>query len=293
MSFMKNIGVLIYTHNRIDDAKINMDIIRNVWEKSECFESVKIVHAFNGEKSWYPKKTLENDLVTLKNSWHFQGASDLIDAGMKTFQKKHKSIDYVIVLASDTWLTKPEYLRNLLSKMKSDELYLATCSWGLPERSEISDVGMAVDFFIVDLKWATKYHMFPVNYLDFYTRYEDLFLYQRGGNVMLEKLMYAKYLKAVSRQENSGGVARKASINRLLDLKGRTPVHSHIDENGNWIRRMHWPEMGLLTHHEPEPKREILKQAKINGGECVKRLLESDDLSYYNDGVSRMKHNCN
>jgi hypothetical protein len=65
---MKNIGVLIYTYNRTDDAKINMDIIRNVWEKSKYFEKIKIVHAFNGEKSWYAKKYLENDLVVMKNS---------------------------------------------------------------------------------------------------------------------------------------------------------------------------------------------------------------------------------
>lgn len=56
---MKNIGVLIYTYNRIDDAMVNMDIIRNIWEKSKYFEDVKIIHSFNGEKSWYPKKELE------------------------------------------------------------------------------------------------------------------------------------------------------------------------------------------------------------------------------------------
>ena len=53
---MKNIGVLIYTYNRVDDAKINMDIIRNVWEKSKYFENVKIIHSFNGGKKLVSKE---------------------------------------------------------------------------------------------------------------------------------------------------------------------------------------------------------------------------------------------
>jgi len=290
---MKNIGVLIYTYNRVDDAKINIDIIRNVWEKSKHFKDIKIVHSFNGKGEWYPKKYLENYLVATKNSWHFQGAADLIDAGIKTFQKKHKSVDYVIVLASDTWLIKPTYVESLLNKMKRDILYLATCPWGLPERNEIKDVGMAVDFFIIDLKWATKYKMFPINYADFYKKYEELFLYQKGGNVMLEKLLYARYIKAISSEENSGGVARKMAIKKLLNLKDREPVHSHIDKEGYWIRNMYWVKMGLLSHHDPASKKKILKKNNVVVGKNIKKLLQSQDLSYYNNGTTKMQYNCN
>ena len=65
---MKNVGILIYTHNRIDDAKINMEIVRNVWQKSGLFPGAKVVHTFNGKKEWYPEKYLEDDLIVLKNS---------------------------------------------------------------------------------------------------------------------------------------------------------------------------------------------------------------------------------
>lgn len=290
---MKNIGVLIYTYNRIDDARINMDIIRNVWEKSRYFENVKIVHSFNGEKSWYTKKESEDDLVILKNSWHFQGAADLIDAGISTFQKKHKNIDYVIVLASDTWLIKPEYIESLLSRMKNDELYLVTCPWGLPDRNDIADVGVAVDFFIIDLKWITKNKMFPIAYGKFQKKYKDLFAYQKAGNIMLEKLFLARYLEAISRSEKIDGIARKTAIKKTLLLKDREPVHSNIDEAGSWIRNMYWPKMGLLTHHESEPKRNILKKEKINNGKNIEILLRSKDLSYYNNGIPKIKHKNN
>jgi len=287
------IGVLIYTYNRTDDAKINMEIIRSVWKKSKYLKNVKIVHSFNGEKKWYSKKYLEDDLVVMKNSWHFQGASDLIDIGIQTFQKKYKNIDYVIVLASDTWLIKSVYVEGILNKMKKDDLYLATCPWGLPKRNDIRDVGMAVDFFIIDLKWATKYKMFPINYFDFHRKYGELISYQRGGNVMLEKLAYARYLKALNMEENFGGVARKQAIRKLLDLKDRVPIHTHIDKQGFWERTMYWPKIGLLSHHDPVPKKEILKKNNIKDGGNIKKLLKSKNFLYFNSGITKMKYNCN
>ena len=148
---MQNIGVVIYTHNRVDDAKINIEIIRNVWEASELFNNVKIVHSFNGEKSWYPKKYLENDLVVLKNSWHFQGAADLIDAGLKKMSL-YKNIDYIIVLAADIWLINLGYLNKLLTQMKEGEFRLATCVWGLLEQNIIQKTEITTDFFILDFK---------------------------------------------------------------------------------------------------------------------------------------------
>lgn len=289
---MKNIGVLIYTYNRTDDAKINMEIIRNVWKKSECLKDVKIVHTFNGEKGWYPKKYLENDLVIIKNSWHFQGAADLIDAGIKTF-KKYQNIDYVIVLASDTWLINSRYIENLLKKMKKDNLYLATCRWGLLDRNKLKDVGMAVDFFIIDCKWAEKNEMFPIKYGEFHKKYEDLFLYQNSGNIMLEKLLLARFIKAVGREQNFGGSARKVAFTKILLMEDREPVHSHIDTEGNWARNMYWPKMGLLTHHEPASKKKILKNKKIVRGENIEKLLKDTGLSYYNKGIKKMKYSSN
>lgn len=290
-----NIGILIYTHNRVDDAKINMEIIRGLWKGSRLFPDIKIVHSYNGKKTWYPKKTLEDDLVIIKNSWHFQGAADLIDAGIKKFQSKYK-IDYLIFLAADTWLIKPRYLYNILQKMKSESFYLSTCAWGLPERNDIEDVGMAIDFFIIDFKWAKQYKMFPVDYKKFYNKYKDLLLYHRGGNVMLEKLLYAKYLMAINRQENIRNislVARKTAFKRMYLLKDREPVHSHI-KDGLWIRKMYWPKMGLLTQHDPRPKKTILKKTITSSRfKNINKLINSNNLEYYNKGVTKMQHSNN
>lgn len=280
-----NLGVLIYTHNRVDDAKINMEIIRSIWANPKLFSDIKIVQAYNGEKNWYPKKYLEDDLIRIKNSGHFQGAAELIDAGIKKFIEKYKKIDYIIVVSSDTWNVKPRYVYSILEKMKKDEFYLATCAWGLPNRNNIADVGMAVDFFVIDLKWTKKYKMFPINYNDFYKKYGELLLYYKGGNVMLEKLLFARYIQAIKRQEKKDVSPRFWAIKKINLFNDREPVHSCIDKNGFWIRKMYWSKMGLLTHHDPKPKKEILKRLKITDGKNIKKLLNSKKLDYYNNNI--------
>ncbi|MBU4257470.1 hypothetical protein KJ586_00930 [Patescibacteria group bacterium] len=278
-----NLGVLIYTYNRVDDAKINMEIIRDIWAKSKLFSDIKIVHTYNGNKSWYPEKYLEDDLVVIKNSGHFQGAAELIDAGMYRFKSKYKNIDYVIVMASDTWNIKPKYIYNIIKQIKEKSLYLATCAWGVHGRNDIKEVGMAVDFFILDLKWANKNKMFPINYKAFYNKFSDLFLYQKGGNVYLEKLLFSKYFKAIYHEFQNNVQFRDYALQKLFLLKDREPVHSHIDSHDFWIRKKYWPKMGLITHHEPQPKKEILKKYKITKGKNIQKLLNNDNLDYFNN----------
>lgn len=290
---MKNIGVVIYTYNRVDDAKINMEIIRNEWTKIEGFRDIKIVHAYNGEKKWYPKKYLEDEIVRIKNSWHFQGASDLIDAGIKKMSENYKNVDYLIVLAADTWIINPLYIWKLVDRMRAEQYSLSTCAWGLPEKNNIREVGMAVDFFVVNLRWAIKYGMFPIDYNDFYQKYGEFVLYQKAGNIMLEKLTLSRYLRAISNEEGFNGVATKKAMERLLIMREREPVHSHIDKEGFWKRYMYWPKMGLLTHHNPDEKKEILFKKGIKKGDNIKKLLKSNRLDYFNSGVAQMEHNCN
>lgn len=287
---MKKLGVLIYTHDRVDDARINIEIIRNVWQKNKFFKNVEIVHSYNGKSEWYPKKYSEDLLVRTKNTWHFQGASDLIDTGVKKFSS---SVEYVIVLAADTWLVKPEFLEKVISTMFKNNLLLATCAWGVPGKMELKNVGMATDFFVIDLKWARKNNLFPIRYGEFHKKYKDLFLYQSCGNVMLEKLMLARFVDAVGREQGFNGSAKKSAFEKILIMSERVPVHRVIRKDGTWERKMHWPKIGLLTHHDPLPKKKILKTVKITEGEHIKKLLDSSDLNYYNSGLTKPRLSSN
>lgn len=275
------IAVVLYTYDRTDDARINQEIIRYIWP-AEQFE-IKIIHCFNGQKKWYPEKYLEDDLVRIKNSGHFQGASELIDAGVAVVNRKYLNFDYVVVLAADTWLIKADYIAKVIAEMKNGGKYLATCPWGLPERNKLFEVGMAVDFFIFDLQWARKQKMFPIRYADFYRKYGEFVIYQFGGNVMLEKLLLARFMQAIVKEFPDNNRMRLKTLEKMRTLSEREPVHSHIVD-GNWIRTHYWPKIGLLTHHEPLPKQQIIK--KLNGlpkqAKYLNKLVRAKDLNHFN-----------
>lgn len=287
---MKKLGVLIYTHNRVDDAQINIEIVRKVWQKNIFFKDVEIIHSFNGNYEWYPKKYLEDVLIRSKNTWHFQGAADLIDNGIKKFSN---SVEYVVILAADTWLINPGYVEKIISTMTKGNFLMATCPWGVPDNMKLSNVGMATDFFIVDLNWARKNNLFPIRYSEFHKKYKDIFLYQNCGNVMLEKLMLARFVEAVGREQCFDGSAKKSAFEKILILKERVPVHTSIRKDGTWNRKMYWPKIGLLTHHEVLSKKKILKTAQITVGKNIKKLLDSNNLEYYNSGLIKSKLSSN
>lgn len=68
------IGCVIYTYNRINDARINQELTREILGKSKKLGGVFIVHAYNGEESFGYQRYLEDKLITLKNRGHFKGA---------------------------------------------------------------------------------------------------------------------------------------------------------------------------------------------------------------------------
>lgn len=276
------IGVVIYTYDRVDDVKINMEIIRSLWSKLPIFSDATIVHAYDGQKSWYSKKYLENFLVRMKNPGHFQGASDLIDAGMKILIQK-KDIDYAVVLAADTWLLNPEYIANAIGRMREKDLYLATCPWGLPNRNDIRDVGVATDFFCLDIKWARKYKLFPLRYKEFYKKYGEYLLYKSGSNLMLEKLMLMRFMQATKRMICSDNLYKAVAKEKIYWFSDREPIHSHINKRGLWVRKMRWDKIGLETSHDPLQKKKFLKKFDFIKGRNTKRLLGSKDLSYFNE----------
>jgi hypothetical protein len=283
------IGVLLYTYNRTDDARINMEIIRNVWSKNELLKNVIIIHSYNGEKSWWPEKYLEDELLYLENPGHFTGAELLLNEGVKCFSEKYPDVDYVIILASDTWLIKPEYLEKIVTLMQKEEKYLATCPWGTVEKDNMWKIGMALDFNIFNFKWATQYGLFPIRFSEYVEKYSEVFYYQ-NENVYPERVFALRFKQAILKSveipsENLLGSIAGEYVYRMTE---REPIHDEKKLFGiKKGRKMYWPQIGLLTHHEPELKRDILKKVKLALGEHASRLISSSDLSYYNNGIKK------
>lgn len=277
------IGVVIYTHERVDDARINMEILRSVWQQANLFSSIRIVHAYNGKRAWYPKKYLEDVLVRQENPGHYQGASDLIDAGIAAMQKKFLEVQYIVVLAADTWCLKPEYLNRVIDVMHKQKRYVATCPWGLPNKSREKDFGLATDFFVVDVRWARKFKMFPLQYLDFWKKHHEIISYMKpGGNVSLERLMLARFHDASFRQYNDNVHRKSLAESSILSLEERIPVHIGKTKQGYWIRRFYWPKIGLATHHQPQEKQKVLKTFPAAQGKNISQLAKAKNFEYYN-----------
>jgi len=272
------IGVVIYTHNRTDDARISMEIIRSLWETSGLFGRITITHVFNGRQSWWPKKYSEDILIRRKNLGHFAGAADMIDTGMKRLLADRR-IDYIVLLAADTWLVKPAVLGSIINRMKKRNGTWATAAWGNPKRNDIADVGCSMDFAIFSHPWIRRYRMFPLRYVTFANKYRDLYFYQKGHMVSVEKLAFGRYLEAFQRSAPQPDVALRArALKSVLRLTEREPIHL----NSRWDRKMYWPRLGLLTHHQPRQKQRLLATLRLHLGPTANRLIRSRSLSWYN-----------
>ncbi len=274
------LGVVIYTHDRVDDARINQEVIRNIWRTPEFAETM-IVHAYNGHQRWYPKRYLEDVLVRRPNPGHLAGASDLIDVGIRRL-RRYRDISHVVVLAGDAWCLDPRYIAKKISAMRKQEKRLASAVWGTAKRQSMWDLGLATQLFIFETAWAERYRLFPLDYAAFAKKYEEFLLYRSGSSVAAEKLLTTRLLQASYRERPVNVGRRDIAERHVLRLTECEPVH----KNERWERYPYWPKIGFVTHHDPGPKRKILKQRGVRpAGPAMKKLLTAKDLGYYNNGA--------
>jgi len=280
----ESVGALIYTYNRTDDARINMELIRSRWSTHETLRHVVLVHAYNGERSWWPRRYLEDSLIRMNNVGHYDGAAMLIDAGIQSFAKTYPQVRFLIVLAADTWCMDPSYVAGVIQAMKEGGQVLATCPWGDSREQTLFEVGAATDFFIIDLYWARRFCMVPLRYHDFKNSFGELLVYL-NANLGLERLMALRFLQAIARMTAtpSDGTLHMTAETYLHRLIDREPIH--IVSSGRWERRMSSPEIGLICEHDPVKKRLISEKWSAPEGKHSKKFWSSGDFSYYNRGI--------
>ncbi len=291
------IGVLLYTYNRTDDARINMEIIRDVWKENPLLKDVVIVHSYNGKEEWWPEKYLEDTLLRLDNPGHFSGAELLINSGMETFLEKYPEVDYVLILASDTWCVKPDYIASIVNGMSSQKKYLATSAWGSKKDTNMFKIGMSLDFSMMDMNFIRASRMFPLRYMEFVEKYEELLSYQ-GTQTYLERVFAVRFKQAVSRVESvpSENLVEKIAQAHIYHLIEREPIHYDLKrflQKTIGVRVMYWPKLGLITHHDPVEKQKVLRPYQLLLGEYGKRFLDAASLDYFNNGLTKTAYKKN
>ena len=299
-----NIAVALYTFNRIDDVKINLEIIRDIWEKSGLFKKTYIVHSFNGKNNWYPQKYLEDKLIRIPNRGHFWGAADLIESGINFFNETNHSADYIVTLAADTWLLNPDYIHKIIKQMKSENKYVASSTWGNPFETDPIRMGMSTDFFIVNQKWSQKYNLFPLNYDEFYKKYFEVLMFQKKV-VYLERIFSLRFFQSVQKyygKKYADHTLTRKKDELLYRIKEREPVHNYFKDrvyrpqapfqtkvkrffntDFRQYRNMYWPTIELLTHHDPVTKQKHLQNHNYPQMKYTKKFVEAKNLNYFNN----------
>lgn len=249
--------VAIYTYDKVDEACIQMEIIRNL--RSKFFEKIVIIHTYNGDRKNYPKKYLEDELIYLDNPWHYQWAANMMDAWINALLK-YKDLDYFMVNASDVWRIKPKVLTEIIKKMEKSECILWTCPWSFPWQDNRRWVWLATDTFLLNADWERKNHIFPLKWKDFYDKYIDIIRYMWKNNVLVEWLFASRYITACSHiKMKSDSHLWIYANDHIYIIKERMPTLLTTSE-----RNFDVPKLGLYTNHDLNIKKEILINNKIN-----------------------------
>lgn len=271
------LGHLIYTFDRLDDARIQQEISTSLYSKA--FGGVHLVHAYNGEESFGYTPYLENRLIVRQNKGHYRGAVDLINAGLAFFDEADlPEIRYVLVTASDTWVVNVDFLQSLLADMEANGRVIAASSWRTEWPAQIH--GFSLDCFVIDRHWNREAAIFPLDYDAFYEKYADIL-----------GLMYIPPIPEAAFQTSYHGhflarykdndVLRQRDL-RFRRIAERDPAAIRENVRGRELT-------GIWHTHSALEKRELLRNLGLKCGEHSGRLMMSEDYNYFNAPGSSAK----
>lgn len=240
------IASIIVTYNRVEEAKAQMDIVRELWQPK--FESVDIYHEFNGKKSWYPQKYKEDFLHRHKSMPHFIGANHMLNQGIKHVLSSNKKYDYIIATSADTWFYDQKKLKKIILACQKGKFQLATSLWGL--------VVLGTEFFIITPELAKK--VFPLRFTPIISRY-NLLRWAHSKVAVLEALFTLKVMQILK------------TPNKIYLIPGRKTV---------WPQNRYWSPNFYASHHDKNkrkddmlPKIHLVLGNKINNMPSLSKFI--------------------
>jgi hypothetical protein len=277
-------AVCITTFNRVDCARINMEIIKlnyaNQWP---------IVHACS-DKSY--KKYIEDILVKCEPKALQAGAFDLLKNSILTATETYNP-EYIVHLEADTWLMNQDFIEKYITLLsKNPNAIIASSSWSFDKSDKWKNSGSLtkkLKYYLtrltkkVGLKWhigwqntiASQFFIVKNN-----KDFRDFISVIPGPNASdyLEKYLFSNITKRFGKKS-------------IVWMKEREPVHP---SNRNFSEDMelfcqHFPSKNIIdTNSNEYGKKEVLERYKfLTNGTYMTKLLQSDDLSYYNNDAKR------
>ncbi len=212
---------IIITHNRVEEVKAQMDIIRELWQP--LFESIDIYHEFNGKKAWYPKKYQEDNLYRHKPMAHFFGASHMINQGMRHVLNSGKKYDFIIVTSADVWFYDPKKLKEVILKCRRQRFQLATSLW--------AGIGLSTEFFILSPELAKK--VFPLRFSHIIKKY-GLLKWTYTKIAIFESIFTLKVMRVLK------------NPNKIYLIPGRRAI---------WLKNRFYSSNFYASHHDQRKRK--------------------------------------
>jgi hypothetical protein len=280
-------AVCITTFNRVDCARINMEIIKlnyaNKWP---------IVHACS-DKSY--KKYIENILVKCEPKALQAGAFDLLKNSILTATETYNP-EYIVHLEADTWLMNQELIEKYITMLSNNSnAVIASSSWSFDKSEKwrnSKSFAKRLAYFLTRLtkRLGLTWHIgwqntiasqfFIVKNTPEFRELLSTMAVPSDGDY-LEKYLFSKITKRFGRKS-------------ILWMKEREPVHPNNRDSCEDMALFcqHFPSSQELTFPENKHfqlgKKEILeKYPLMTKGIYMEKLLRSSDTSYYNPGAKR------
>src|SRR6266567_1053893 len=281
--------ICLTTHDRIDCARINQEII-----KQNYAAPLPIVHACSSSNydQYLEDLFVKCDMLPLKD-----GAINLIQQSISAAIVAYDPA-YIVHLEGDTWILDERVIRGYIKKMDAnDDLLLCTCSWDEHDPRDVSAgwypkqvLARAASFFDVDRQLR------GVRTLG------TQFFILRNRKDLIDLIMALKPVQGESLERTFLREFVSSYRGRnVLRMREREPVHPAKRYQCERLSLFcqHWPACG--TAEDPRPKthplyvektmigkKEVLQRhGAIRNGPFIRKLLESKTFDYYNPGAKR------
>lgn len=233
------IASLIVTHNRVEEAKAQMDIIRELWQP--IFGAVDVYHEFNGLKSWYPKKYKEDFLHYHKPMSHYIGASHMLNQGIRHILESGKKYDYIIATSADTWFFEPRKLKEIILACHRKKAQLVTSLW--------AGMVLSTEFFIISPDLARK--IFPLRFTKIINK-NRLIKWTYTKISLFESIFTLKVMQVLK------------NPNRIYLIPGRRIVLT--------ANRFYSPNFYASHHDRNQRKKDLLPQIRTISGNKIENM---------------------
>jgi hypothetical protein len=272
-------GICLTSFDRVDCALINQEIIHS------RFTSCAAISHATASASYEPH--LEDAFVRRPPLPLHEGAVDLIRSSFDALDEHE--VPYLVHLEADTWIVDEAVIEAKIAEMEREDTVLSTTMWSPP------------GWHYGPRVWWGRLKVGGAAHAAFARDYSTQFFIIKNTAAARDAIRALDVSRTSAECSLYREIHRRVPRSGVSIMQERSPV---VDDN-RWITEslalysQHWPAAG--TAQDPRPagtpgripddapgKREVLRQFDLGAvGPNAVRLMQADDLSYYNRGAKR------